>query len=1217
MERLRLKELAPPATRPASALASPLPAETERLVIDAERRISRGDFQGAVGLLHDAAAQAGDQGRIAKDLGLAYLGLGDQTQALECLRRAEQTTGDDLLLQLLVGQLEAAAGRTEEALLALRRALHCTGATPEDGLTAEVMLSLADLLAQTGYLTAAEECYAQLGDAINQYGRNYTPRPRLRPLVVQSGRLLARRGELLSRLGRHAEARHLLQQAYARDRTDMHAAELLLGALLEAKDFTAAEAMLLDLATEPTAQGQLPEFATRLCQAAKDPALPVRLWRAGRQSAVDVGALAVALAKAAREFRAEADAREILSSALETRPHDVGVGCFVAESHARAGDAPAAVRQLATLLAANDEAVDPVVASLEGMADQKLLPEGLEERIARDAAAETSDLTGPLHYLAGELAAIRGHPALAAEQYQASVDDDGRFLPAYEAAAQMHLDAGRFDQVDRLVARVEKLAESDQRVRYYALYLAGKSHLAQGHLTAAAQALEASTQRYDGFAPAVELLAEAYSRLGLADRAVQTLEELVKLQPDDEDAYRKLFDLCVAMGRVDQARAATVRLLRACPDSRAGQAMLVELLVLTGKAEEGARVLGELQRQAGDDPAVRLLTVRLAAGSAAGVVTRRQFDDWLIQIGEVLVDQPDSLPARRLLAELLSRSGAHGQSAAVLSELYAQYPGLAELAKGYALELIQSGDRAAAQAILEGNPALQQDFQARQMLVGVLVEQDRLTDAAAHLRQWLETSTDRKFQDSCRLQLLGIYEKLHDFAAAQRLIDELLAASPPREARVRLQALRVKRLCLEGKVDQAVDLAQTWTRDDGDVALKLVLVEAMAEAKRYQHSQDLLDEWIRRTDVHQDALAETKMLLLVRAGRLDPALRYARGWIGRRPGDLAPRRIAVAALIEAGQHERALKLVDGWLARLGSVRRTTQPAATTQPRQEAASSRAAAVTQPPSASTRTPNATQTSSASVPSSATTSAATSQPTTRGVGALPVRRPATADELAASRSWCREAAVQLLLMTGQTTQALDRLTAYLQADPDNASLRNIQATVLSELGRDAESLAALEQAHALASTDAGICNNLGYVYADKGIHLEQAEGLIRKALIEHGDLKDFLDSLGWVLYKRGKLSAAGLVFERLLEGDKAVWPTCAVSYDHAGDVFYRLGWTDRAAELWAQAIGHARRDKSPGREVRRILAETPGKIQAARTGLTPAVAPLGEGVEGEGQP
>ena len=56
-----------------------------------------------------------------------------------------------------------------------------------------------------------------------------------------------------------------------------------------------------------------------------------------------------------------------------------------------------------------------------------------------------------------------------------------------------------------------------------------------------------------------------------------------------------------------------------------------------------------------------------------------------------------------------------------------------------------------------------------------------------------------------------------------------------------------------------------------------------------------------------------------------------------------------------------------------------------------------------------------------------------------------------------------------------------------------------------------------------DAGVNNDLGYLYADRGKDLEKAEAMIRKALDEEPDNAAYLDSLGWVLFKRGKVQEA----------------------------------------------------------------------------------------------
>ncbi len=57
----------------------------------------------------------------------------------------------------------------------------------------------------------------------------------------------------------------------------------------------------------------------------------------------------------------------------------------------------------------------------------------------------------------------------------------------------------------------------------------------------------------------------------------------------------------------------------------------------------------------------------------------------------------------------------------------------------------------------------------------------------------------------------------------------------------------------------------------------------------------------------------------------------------------------------------------------------------------------------------------------------------------------------------------------------------------------------------------------------------NDLGYFWADAGIHLEQAEPMIRKALENKPDDPAFLDSLGWVYYKQGKFAEAADLIQR----------------------------------------------------------------------------------------
>jgi tetratricopeptide (TPR) repeat protein len=114
-----------------------------------------------------------------------------------------------------------------------------------------------------------------------------------------------------------------------------------------------------------------------------------------------------------------------------------------------------------------------------------------------------------------------------------------------------------------------------------------------------------------------------------------------------------------------------------------------------------------------------------------------------------------------------------------------------------------------------------------------------------------------------------------------------------------------------------------------------------------------------------------------------------------------------------------------------------------------------------------------------------------------------------------------------------------------------------------------------------DATANNDLGYLMADQNRNLEEAERLIRNAVaLDEAEKKNnqrmgadddkpnaaYIDSLGWVLFRRGKLKEARQEMERAVglpegAGDPVVW-------DHLGDVYFRLGETAQARTSWQKA-------------------------------------------------
>ncbi len=125
-----------------------------------------------------------------------------------------------------------------------------------------------------------------------------------------------------------------------------------------------------------------------------------------------------------------------------------------------------------------------------------------------------------------------------------------------------------------------------------------------------------------------------------------------------------------------------------------------------------------------------------------------------------------------------------------------------------------------------------------------------------------------------------------------------------------------------------------------------------------------------------------------------------------------------------------------------------------------------------------------------------------------------------------------------------------------------------------------------------------------------------MIRKALAGK-NIAAFMDSLGWVLYKKGRLKEAAATFKKVLDMIARDGQDHSVIHDHIGDTYYRQGRAEEALEQWKQAVKIAQEDKVKTTETKRVLSATPGKIKAVQAGKEPKVSPLGKDVAATSRP
>jgi len=185
-----------------------------------------------------------------------------------------------------------------------------------------------------------------------------------------------------------------------------------------------------------------------------------------------------------------------------------------------------------------------------------------------------------------------------------------------------------------------------------------------------------------------------------------------------------------------------------------------------------------------------------------------------------------------------------------------------------------------------------------------------------------------------------------------------------------------------------------------------------------------------------------------------------------------------------------------------------------------------------------------------------------------------------------------------------AIAEMEALLATDPENLQWRYLLAGFHTEggdvAGAEEEYLRILSKEPAHVASN----NDLGYLWADRGVHLDRAEKMIRLALKAEPKSPAYLDSLGWVLYKRGQMEEA----VKALEAAVAEAPEIdAVMWDHLGDAYWRQSRPADAMRAWQKALGIVKTqgDAAEAGELDRLKE----KLESSRVGKTPAaVAPLG---------
>ncbi|MGC8793592.1 MAG: tetratricopeptide repeat protein [Bryobacteraceae bacterium] len=180
-------------------------------------------------------------------------------------------------------------------------------------------------------------------------------------------------------------------------------------------------------------------------------------------------------------------------------------------------------------------------------------------------------------------------------------------------------------------------------------------------------------------------------------------------------------------------------------------------------------------------------------------------------------------------------------------------------------------------------------------------------------------------------------------------------------------------------------------------------------------------------------------------------------------------------------------------------------------------------------------------------------------------------------------------------EMAKALDMAEKFSQSREEKEGVAFLRGAMFERMKKYAESEAEFKKVIEWNPKNASALNYLGYMLADRNVRLEEAHGLIARALDLEPQNGAYLDSMGWVCFRMGKLEEAESYLLRALEKvnhDPAI-------HDHLGDVYSKQGKLKEAIAQWEQSL-KAWESSAPSEVDHAEIAKVTRKLESARVRL-----------------
>ena len=724
-------------------------------------------------------------------------------------------------------------------------------------------------------------------------------------------------------------------------------------------------------------------------------------------------------------------------------------------------------------------------------------------------------------------------------------------------------------------------------------YLCGRVAAAAGQ-TADAQTLLRNALRIDGkFVPARVALADLLLRSCDYDKALQIAHRADADTPEDARLERVLGRVHERLDDTEKAelhyRAAT-QLDRTDSESMFALANIYRRTRRTLQAQRQLRVL--LDADSGNEKARELLALALLEDGKADAALQEYQQlqkitkkPTTIARCRALLDtdlRKDPAARRKLLLDAVAEGGADAPTLIAAAETY------------------EDTDPQKCREFFAQASAL--DADAEEAALGVVRADQHLLDleqAAEGLERLLQC---RPNQHAWRRALFGYFGLLGQYDRALTLAREQEARTDLNEAqRSEYRDAIVEMLRESGRRDEAIAQLQSWSKSEPDnqewtrriadefvrqrryaeavplheslyrgkpqdAAIRERLLETLREAGRHVRAEQYLLDWFNE-DAENDRLMIVLAHTLADGGRLDDALDLIYTSLPHTLHREMFQDLLVGELAAAGRHDECVEFLDGLSDELLFVLRSGRDGVIRIPQEQLTDERRS----------RRPD---------------------------------EPYSIERLHDRFENLRLRRIVAMTNAKRFRDAEGLLNDILDAATDpqlRMKLLYSKSALLRAQDRRDEADDAMKSVLAMRPNDESLSNDLAYNWIDRGIHLDEAERLIRYAVGRIPRQAAFLDTYGWLLYKMGDFAGAEVWLSR---ANRVRGGDDPVIHDHLGDANWRMGRRTEAIENWKKAaeLIHARRKgEFTSDDERRVRDATPKKIEDAVAGMEPGVASL----------